>query len=69
MVESVIAIKDFEMPNGCERCPFVSFRVLEYSSDCNHWCDAGEFCLGSGSDIDDSRSPSCPLVEIPDHVG
>ena len=59
----MIAIKDIEMPESCEACgameghPFrrliCTFSYVNITSD--KW--------------DEERHESCPLVEIPDHVG
>ncbi len=61
MVESVIAIKDFEMPESCWECGVADGLFGELRCD----------LLGGLVDDapDNSRHESCPLVEIPDHVG
>lgn len=63
MASVVIAIKDFEMPNGCRDCRFSNKDFY-----------MRRICLAGGILIDGCyyfqiRHESCPLVEITDHVG
>lgn len=67
MAEAVIAIKDFEMPFDCAECEVV--RRRDY-----HKATFRAICGLSGVTVNSEnwafeRHESCPLVEIPDHVG
>lgn len=58
----MIAIKGFEMPKSCWECGAVRGSVKAL------------VCVISDEEItsdkwDEIRHESCPLVEIPDHVG
>ena len=66
MDESVIAIKDFEMPEKCSQCGFKTLIQHKHT----YWvCWVAKPKIDMGVRLGDSRHPSCPLVEIPDYVG
>ena len=55
----MIAIKDMDMPNNCDDCPFYQYRS-DYEDCC--WITQSGV---QGVRYLNERHPNCPLVEIP----
>lgn len=62
---AMIAIKDFEMPKNCCRCPMAVYDEEFLFCTAKNYMDF----IVNEVDAETKRHPKCPLVEITDHVG